>query len=155
MSKISFSKIDQAKPEELIAVLNEDSLREHLIAHPYFDLANLQAWVESKAQLDELPGCRIRTVYMGESLAGWCGIQPDPRGFELAVVISERFRGLGLPLFKTLMNWAVEFGHKEVLFHLLDSRPEYKSLAKRASSVEKTEINGRYFTTYFISVCGH
>lgn len=139
-------------PEDFMAVVNEDSLRTHLIDHPYFDATSLQAWMEDKIKVDAVKGRRIRAVYIGGVLAGWCGIQPDDNGFELAIVISQKFWGFGIPIFKVLMCWANELGHKEILFHLLESRPEYKALSKMATKVHKTEQLGRHFTTYHIPV---
>lgn len=152
MNKIKYLSFDQASPEDLLKILNEDSLREHLIDHPYFDNSNLQAWIEDKTAINEIQGCRIRAVYINGVLAGWCGIQPDDNGFELAIVISQRFWGSGISIFKTLMCWAKEFRHKEVLFHLLDTRPEYKALKKISTKVNKSELAGQRFTTYYIPV---
>jgi hypothetical protein len=50
------------------------------------------------------------------------------------------------------MCWAKELGHQEIIFHLLETRPEYKALKRKATKVQKTELLGRRFTTYFISV---
>lgn len=133
-------------------VLNEDSLRTHLVGHPYFNSSSIQAWIEEKLEIDARPGCRIRVVSIGGELAGWCGIQPDDDGFEIAIVISKRFWGAGIPIFKTLMSWAKELGHEEVLLHLLDSRREYKGLAKKAVKVQRTQLLNRSFTTYYFSV---
>jgi|TARA_Y100000814_G_scaffold174817_1_gene127733 hypothetical protein len=152
MSEIEFLCFNQVNPEDFMAVVNEDSLRTHLIDHPYFDAASLQEWMGDKIKVDAIEGCRIRAVYIGGVLAGWCGIQSDDNGFELAVVISQKFWGFGIPIFKVLMCWANELGHKEILFHLLESRPEYKALNKMATKVHKTEQLGRYFTTYHIPV---
>lgn len=152
MDKIQFSHLDQVNSEDFMAVVNEDSLRTHLVDHPYFGPASLQVWMDDKIKLDAIQGCRVRAVYIGGVLAGWCGIQPDDKGFEIAIVISQRFWGFGIPVFKTLMNWAKELGHKEILFHLLDSRPEYKALNKMSTKVHKTELAGRCFTTYYFSV---
>ena len=87
-----------------MAVLNEMFLRTHLGDHPYFDLASLQLWMEDKIKLDAIEGCCVRAVYIGGVLAGWCGIQPDDKGFEIAIVISQRFWGFGIPVFKTPMR---------------------------------------------------
>lgn len=152
MSEIQFLAFNQVSPEDLMVILNEDSLRMHLIDHPYFDVISLQAWMDDKIKVDAIQGCRIRAVYINGVLAGWCGIQPDDNGFELAIVISQRFWGFGISIFKTLMCWAHELGHKEILFHLLESRPEYKALNKISNKVYKTEKLGRYFTTYHIPV---
>ena len=152
MSEIEFLCFDQVNPEDFRAIVNEDSLRTHLIDHPYFDAASLLEWMEDKIEVDAVEGCRIRAVYIDGGLAGWCGIQPDDNGFELAVVISQKFWGSGIRIFKVLMCWANELGHKEILFHLLESRPEYKALNIMATKVHKTEQFGRYFTTYHIPV---
>ncbi len=108
--------------------------------------------MEEKINTDAIEGCRIRAVYIDGTLAGWCGIQPDDNGFELAIVISKDFWGFGMAIFKTLMRCAKELGHKEILFHLLESRPEYKALSKIATKVHKTELADRNFTTYYIAV---
>lgn len=152
MSDIEFLRFQQVNPAELLDIVNEDSLRTHLIEHPYFDLASLQSWMEEKIKLDGIKGCRVRVVSIDGVIAGWCGIQPDEKGFELAIVVSKTFWGFGISIFKILMNWAKELGHKEILFHLLESRPEYKALEKISTQVYKTEQLGRGFTTYHVPV---
>ncbi|MCB1754452.1 MAG: N-acetyltransferase [Gammaproteobacteria bacterium] len=142
----------QVDPKDLMAVVNQDSLRAHLVDHPYFNITSIQAWIEDKIETDAIQGCRVRVVSVDGVVAGWCGLQPDDDGFEIAIVISQRFWGCGIPVFKTLMRWAGEFGHKEVLFHLLDSRREYRVLAKMATKVNRTQLLGRDFTTYYFSV---
>ena len=72
--------------------------------------------------------------------------------FWIHLIKTQKFWGFGIPIFKVLMCWANELGHKEILFHLLESRPEYKALNKMATKVHKTEQLGRYFTTYHIPV---
>ncbi len=146
---LNFKKVD---PKDLMAVLNENSLRAHLIHHPYFDITSIQAWIKDKTETDAMRGCRVRVVSIDGSLAGWCGVQPDDNGFEIAIVISQRFWGSGIPIFKNLMNWARGLGHKEVRCHLLDSRREYKALVTMATKVYHTQLLGRCFTTYHFAV---
>ncbi|MBO2654675.1 N-acetyltransferase [Shewanella algae] len=152
MSEIEFLHFNQVNHTEFMDVVNQDSLRIHLIEHPYFDETSLHAWMNEKINTDAIHGCRIRAVYIGGVLAGWRGIQPDDNGFELAIVISQKFWGFGIPIFKKLMCWAKELGHKEILFHLLESRREYKVLNKMSTKVYKTELSGRCFTTYHLAV---
>lgn len=152
MSNIEYLSFENVDPKDLMAIVNEDSLRTHLIDHPYFDLTSIQTWVEDKIESDAMEGCRIRVVSINGAIAGWCGIQSDDNGFEIAIVISQRFWGAGLTIFRDLMTWASELGHQEVLFHLLDSRREYKALAKMAIKVHRTNLLGRSFTTYYFSV---
>lgn len=154
MPNIEYLSFKDVDPTVLMTVVNEDSLRTHLIDHPYFDATSIQSWIEDKLKTDAMPGCRVRIVSIDGELAGWCGIQPDEDGFEIAIVISQRFWGSGVTIFKTLIYWAAELGHQEVLFHLLDSRRDYKALAKMASKVHRSQLLGRNFTTYHFPV-GH
>ncbi len=152
MSEIKFVSFNQVDPEDLLPIVNEQVLRKHLVDHPLFDSVSIKQWMSGKAQAESIPGCRVRAVFIGERLAGWCGIQPDDNGFEVAIVISKAFWGFGISIFSSMMCWAKELGHKEIMFHLLETRPEYKALKRKATKVQKTELLGRNFTTYFISV---
>lgn len=152
MKQIEFKNLDQVPVLSLMSILNEPSLRLHLIEHPQFDETSIKLWINEKLKIDSLIGCRIRAVYVGGVCAGWCGIQPDDRGYEIAIVISKIAWGKGGSIFKSLMKWAYELGHKEILFHLLDSRPEYKALTKIADRKTKAQLFDRTFTTYFFSV---
>lgn len=152
MNDIEFIHFDQAKLEELLPVLNEQELRIHLVEHEEFSLESIGKWAKEKADIDSLPGCRLRVVLVNGATAGWCGIQPDENGFEIAIVLSRHFWGVGISIFRELIEWAAELGHKELLFHLLDSRPEYKSLKRLSSKVETNQLMGRSFTTYYIAV---
>ena len=152
MSNIEYLNFRQVDPKDLMSILNEDSLRTHLVDHPYFDSTSIQTWIENKIQTDAMQGCRVRAILIDGSLAGWCGIQPDNHDFEIAIVISQKFWGYGKSIFKTLMLWASELGHKEVVFHLLDTRREYKALTQAATKVHCTQLLGRSFTTYHFSV---
>jgi len=152
MREIEYVNLAQVNPEDFLPVLNDEILRLHLIAHGYFDSVSIREWMRGKLQSESVSGCRVRAVYVDGVLAGWCGIQPDHNGFEIAIVISQRFWGVGISIFKTLMCWAKEFGHSEVVFHLLETRREYMFLKRKATNVQKSELFGRTFTTYWISV---
>lgn len=152
MSGIEYLSFDRINPSDFLPVLNEPTIRQHLIAHNHFNRVSVSEWMHSKMQLDTISGCRVRAILIDGSLAGWCGIQPDAKGFEIAIVISQRFWGCGVSIFKTLMLWAKELGHEQILFHLLDSRPEYKFLKRNAIKVENTALMGRRFTSYTLAV---
>jgi len=152
MSEIEYVNFKHVNPEDFLPVVNDQTLRKHLIDHVHFDSVSIREWMNGKTQSESIPGCRVRAVFIDGVLAGWCGIQPDDNGFEIAIVISKQYWGFGISIFKTLMCWAKELGHKEIMFHLLETRPEYSFLKRKASKVQKTELWGRSFTTYFISV---
>ncbi len=152
MNKIEFVSFSQTDPDDLLPIVNEPTLRTHLVDHPLFDSASIREWMNEKIRTDALPGCRVRAVLIDGVLAGWCGIQPDDDGFEIAIVISKAFWGSGIAIFASIMEWAKALGHQEVMFHLLETRPEYRALKRKANKVQKTQLLGRSFTTYFISV---
>ena len=152
MKSIEYLSFDKVNPDVLKDVLNEESLRTHLIEHPYFDSDSVREWIAGKIEIDSADGCRVRVISISGDIAGWCGIQPDEEGFEVAIIISRRFWGSGMRIFKTIEKWAKELGHKEILFHLLDTRREYKALAQTAIRVSKTQLLGRSFTTYYFEV---
>ena len=144
---MKFIPFCEVRAEDFLPLVNDETLRKHLIDHPPFELATVRRWMEEKMAIDALPGCRVRAVLIDGALVGWCGLQPDEEGIEIAIVIAR-----GLAIFNEMMGWARSMGHQEVVFHLLGTRPLYKSHARRATRVTKTTLSGHPFTTYYFSV---
>ena len=151
-TKILYLPFDEVDFRSLIPVLNEHAVRNHLVAHPPFDEANIVQWIESKLVCDRQPGCRVRVIMVEGAPVGWCGIQADGDDFELAIVISQQSWGLGPSVFRVLCSWAREFGHADVVIHLLETRPEYRFLTRMASQITHSRLMGRGFTTYRIPI---
>ncbi|QQD18915.1 GNAT family N-acetyltransferase [Spongiibacter nanhainus] len=152
MSEIEYLGFDALEPRAFLALLNRAKVRRHLVQHQQFDEPAAVQWVSEKLSIDSMPGCRLRAVCTDGELAGWCGIQPDADGYELAVVLDADYWGIGLKVYKTMMEWAQEFGHHFVNIHLLASRPEYRFLRKMATSVTRSEWQGEVFVSYRIAV---
>ena len=102
--------------------------------------------------MNATPGCRVRAIVVDGQCAGWCGVQYDNGEYEIAVVLDDSQWGLGRRIFRDLMIWAKELGHKTVSIHFLHTRPEYKFLRKIAQSVHESQILGNKFTTYTLAV---
>lgn len=149
---IRYKKLNEIDANELVALLNRERLRKHLVGHQLFDMNGVKIWVESKTKIDLIEGCRVRAIELDEILVGWCGIQLESEKYEIAIVIDERYWGLGKEVFSALMSWAKDFGHSEVYLHLLETRPEYRFLRKIAKNVYTCEIMNRKFTTYCLAV---
>ncbi len=150
---IDYIKLSQCSVDELVSVLNSDDVREHLMPHERFDRTSLANWIDQKEVCDSLAGCRIRAIMLDQQLAGWCGIQNDSAGYEVAIILAKPFWGYGKVIFKTMLAWAREFGHREVVIHLHESRPRYKFLSQLSENkVIRTEILGNKFNSYFIQV---
>ena len=152
MNTIKYLKFSEVNTNELLPLLNSQKNREHLIAHELFDPSTAKDWINSKLKVDATCGCKVRAIFYKEQLAGWCGIQLEKSNYEIAIVIDNKFWGLGNKVFKDNMCWAKELGHAVILIHFLHTRPEYKFLKKIASKVYETELHGSKFTTYQLVV---
>lgn len=152
MTEIRYYPLSEADPEQLLAIMNDFHTRTHLISHPEFTLQSLSSWVSDKQEEDQQPGCRVCAVEINGELAGWCGIQRSEKDYELAIVIGQAGWGAGPRIFRDMMGWASELGHSEVIIHLLGSRRDYRFIRQLACEVYETELLGRRFTTYRLSV---
>ena len=152
MDEFKYVKLDDVNPDELKILLNKQKVREHLIEHDMFDSNTIKVWVKQKKTMDHTKACRVRGITSHDSLVGWCGIQLEEGKYELAIVLDDKYWGMGRRVFKDVMPWAKELGHDEVFIHLLHTRPEYRFLRKIAKNVIETEYLGDKFTTYLLSV---
>ncbi len=152
MSAIEYLKLSEVNPNDFIPLLNSQKIREHLIEHDLFNAGTVKDWINSKIIIDTTQGCKIRAIIYKNQLAGWCGIQYENGKYEIAIVIGDKFWGLGKNVFQEMMCWAKELGHDEVFIHLLHTRPEYKFLQKISINVYETELLGSKFTTYQLAV---
>lgn len=152
MNSIEYRALNQVDPAPLLSLLHKERVRSHLINHQRFDSKSLQLWIKTKIEMDATPGCRVRAIVVDGQCIGWCGIQHDNGEYEIAAVLDDSHWGLGRKIFRDLMAWAKELGHKTVSIHFLHTRPEYKFLKKIAQSVHESQILGNKFTTYTLAV---
>lgn len=152
MSTIKYTKLNTIDPNDFLPLLNSKMVRKHLIEHESFTIDTLTTWMQSKIEVDATSGCKLRGIVCGGELAGWCGIQFEGGKYELAIILDNKFWGLGKKVFKDMMSWAKKLEHKEVYIHFHYTRPEYKFLKKIAKNVYKTEYFGSKFTTYQLMV---
>lgn len=152
MNPIEYTTLDKVDPDQLLPLLNKERVRSHLMKHQRFDSESLRLWIKTKIEMDASPGCRVRAIVVDDRCIGWCGIQNDNNDYEIAVVLDDTHWGLGRKIFRDLMAWAKELGHKTVSIHFLHTRPEYKFLKKIAQSVHESQLLGNVFTTYTLAV---
>ncbi|MBY6064266.1 GNAT family N-acetyltransferase [Pseudidiomarina sediminum] len=151
---MNFVALDKLDPSTFLPLLNDAVVRKHLVGHEPFTLETVQEWVQEKLCIDAMDGYLVRAICVADELIGWCGIQPDHNEAELAIVLAPTHWGYGRRVFEYLMDCSRTFGHRYVVFHLLDSRREYKALRKFANDVFQTRLMGRNFTTYKLAVRG-
>lgn len=152
MTKIEYTNLQDLDQDELLSILNKDKIREHLVLHDQFNEKSLAEWVSNKLSVDSTEGCKIRGIRLNGAVAGWCGIQFENDSYELAIVLNEAYWGIGNAVFKDMMVWASELGHRLVVLHLLNTRPEYKFLTKMASRVYESTMFGQKYTSYELRV---
>ena len=150
---LTFHTLDTSPVEEWIELLNSDLVRKHLIQHPQFTTETLNIWLQSKIQEDQEPECRIRAIHSDGNLVGWCGIQIESSNYELALVLSPKYWGHGREVFNQVIKWAQELGHKQLLAHLPQTRPQIKALERLfGQPVGESNIQGNVFNTYRIEI---
>ncbi|WP_261845167.1 GNAT family N-acetyltransferase [Aliamphritea ceti] len=152
MHCLEYVKLDQVKPAEFLPLLNKQTTREHLIDHASFDIHKVKEWMQCKTDIDSSQGCKVRAILVNQQLAGWCGIQLEEGKYEIAVVVDDKYWGIGKQVFREVMSWAKELGHATVFIHLLHTRPQYKFLRKMSKNVYENELLGSRFTTYELEV---
>jgi len=152
MSTVEYPEFNKIKPSDFLPLLNSKKIRKHLIEHELFTIDTLTAWMHSKMEVDATSGCKVRGIVLDGELAGWCGVQLEEGKYELAIIIDDKFWGLGKRVFKDMMCWAKELEHNEVYIHFLHTRPEYKFLKKIAKNVYIADFFGSKFTTYQLTV---
>lgn len=144
--------MNKINSNEFLPLLNNIKNREHLIEHELFNATTAKVWINSKVEIDSTLACKIRAVIYKEQLAGWCGIQLQDGKYEIAIVIDNKYWGIGKRIFYDIMGWAKELGHKEIFIHFLHTRRDYRYIRKIASDVFESELLGNKFTTYKIPV---
>ena len=92
MTNIEYIQLQNINRTELLAVLNKERIREHLVSHELFDEQKLDSWIEQKSMVDSSKGCRVRGIIVANSVAGWGGIQFENGAYEIAIVLDERHR---------------------------------------------------------------
>jgi len=152
MCTVKYPKFDTINPSDFLSLLNSKKIRKHLIEHELFTIDTLTTWMQNKMQVDATSGCKVRGIICDSELAGWCGIQFEEGKYELAIIIDDKFWGLGKRVFKDMMLWAKELEHSVVYIHFLHTRPKYKFLKKIAKNVYEADFFGNKFTTYQLKV---
>lgn len=152
MNDLSYIAIDKVNITDLMLIMNRQKVRTHLAAHVHFDEVSIKDWVRSKVSIDTVKGCKVRAILFKGKVAGWCGIQLEDGKYELAIVMSEAYWGLGKPVFRELLAWSKDMEHNEVYIHFLHTRPEYKFMRRISSEVHITQLLGNTFRSYKIRV---
>lgn len=114
--------LDVVPADDLLAVLNDPRLARHMPLWSAFDPAGLADWIEAKQQLAVPAGLGPRAVLLDGDCVGWAGLQPEPYGLDLAVVLAPRAWGAGQDVVRQLLADAAAAGIEQVQLALPPSR---------------------------------
>lgn len=149
---IEYGALNDMAAEHFVALLNQQTTRQHLIDHEPFDADSIEDWINAKLDVDAQPGCRVRSVIVDGQLAGWCAIQQDSGQYEIALVLDHSYWGLGKTVLREILEWAQELGHTTLLIHFLHTRPDYPFLRRLSRRVYESEWMGDRFLSYELEV---
>jgi len=150
---LTYHKINTSPSEEWLELLNSDLVRKHLMQHPLFTTDTFRIWLQSKIKVDQEPRCILRAIRSDGKLIGWCGIQIESGDYELALVLSPKFWGHGREVMSQIKLWAQELGHKQLLAHLPQTRPQTKALERLfGKPIRASNIQENVFNTYRIEI---
>jgi RimJ/RimL family protein N-acetyltransferase len=163
---IRYLSFDEADVDRLFQVLNNPAVRKHLIEHPIFDRVTFAQWVEGKRDIDRLSGCRIRGVELDGKIVGWCGVQGGPTTegvdleinapeggvrYDIGIILEPSAWGVGPKIFRDMIDWAIELGHREIYIYLLDSRRAARPLLRYGfKEFGMITMLGRTFRAYVL-----
>ena len=100
---VDYLRFNEINPSEFLPLLNSRKIRKHLIEHDLFTVETLTAWMNSKIEVDATSGCKVRGIVCESELIGWCGIQFEDEKYEIAIIIDDKFWGLGKKIFQDMM----------------------------------------------------
>lgn len=139
--------------DEWLELLNSDLVRKYLVRHPQFTVETLNDWLKGKITADQTPGCRLREIHCRGRLAGWCGIQLESGDFEVALALAPAYWGRGQEVVNVIRKWAREMGHRQLLAHFPQSRPQTKALNRLfGQPIGERKIKEHAFVTYAIEI---
>ena len=97
MSRLEFKPFGDVRAEDFLPLVNDETVRKHLIDHPPFDAASVRIWMDDKIRIDMYPVAACGPL---SSMALWlAGAEYNPTARESRLPLSspKRVGGLGLP----------------------------------------------------------
>lgn len=138
---ITFARLSEVDPADLIALMNYPRMRRHLpLAHGMFGPQECARFVAAKEQHWAEHGYGPWAFYVEGAFAGWGGLQRESDDIDLGLVLHPRYWGLGQSLYARLAAEAFDrLGARSVIVLLPISRRHVAALG-RAGFVPDGEV---------------
>jgi ribosomal-protein-alanine N-acetyltransferase len=102
---ISFVRLPEVDLEDVAALLNEPRNARHMpLAGEPFTITTAAAWVADKDSQWDRNGYGPWAILVDDELAGWGGLQAEPDGADLALVLWPRYWGHGQAIARLLLD---------------------------------------------------
>jgi [ribosomal protein S5]-alanine N-acetyltransferase len=144
-------KLNSVDKNQIIKLLNNPLVKRHMpLSVEDFGDKQYLAFIASKAAIWEEYGFGPSAYFIEKKFAGWGGIQPDEKDFELALVLDPAYWGYGRQLYHDLIQEAfvvLKLNSVTILFP--PSRTRIKWILKAGFVEEdRTTLEGECFIRF-------
>ncbi len=149
-----FRPLGEIPRDDIIRLMNHPLVRRHLpLARGVFDDTACTTFLKSKEELWVRHGYGPRAITIGGEFAGWGGLQPEPGGPEIALVLHPDHWGWGKRICQRILQQAFgEMRFESVTALLPPSRTNQKGLLRLGFAPDgEVEIEKHRFFRYRLS----
>lgn len=149
--EITFTRLPNIPPEEIIAHMSDPRVAEHMPLLTFeWDTEALTKFISSKEACWQRDGLGHWAILCNGTYVGWGGFQKEGDEWDFGLVLRPNHFGLGLPITKKAINFAIADDNiPYVTFLLPPSRKRLKPLERMgAKFVGKIEYDNQVFLKY-------
>ncbi len=149
--ELTFARLTDISPDKIIAHMSDARVAEHMpLLTSKWDRNAVAEFVAAKEECWRRDGLGHWAILCNDTYAGWGGFQKEGDEWDYGLVLKPEFFGLGAPISKKAMEFAVaDENIPFVTFLLPTSRKKLKGLERLgARFVGETEYGGAQFLKY-------
>lgn len=155
MSAVTLRAFSEPTVEQYRALITDPKVTRHMpLARSEYSDEWIVNWINNKAHTWENPELGPWSVWLGDQFLGWAGVEPEPEGLSLGMVLHRRYWGLGREVFATMLpRIQAYFGESRLVIELPGSRSS-EVFAARLGLLDAGEqiLEGRAFKRYFLDL---
>lgn len=107
--KITFTRLTKIPPAAIITLMNDPAVRRHLpLAQDGFGDVECDRFVATKERMWEEKGFGPWAFVLDDEFIGWGGLQPEGDDVDVGLVLSRKYWGAGLALYRRILAYAFE-----------------------------------------------
>ena len=107
--EIAFTRLTQIPSVAIIDLMNEPAVRRHLpLAQGEFGEVDCDRFVAMKEQMWEENGFGPWAFWLDGEFIGWGGLQPEGNDVDVGLILSQKYWGAGLAIYRRILKQAFE-----------------------------------------------